>query len=43
MAMSMSLLELGGVTVQLDNPGCVAKSFPGFWQEWDRVREEIGK
>jgi 3-phosphoshikimate 1-carboxyvinyltransferase len=43
MVMSMSLLELGGVTVHLDNPGCVAKSFPGFWQEWDRVREEIGK
>ncbi|HKK33696.1 MAG TPA: 3-phosphoshikimate 1-carboxyvinyltransferase [Desulfomicrobiaceae bacterium] len=41
MAMSMSLLELGGVAVHLDNPGCVAKSFPGFWQEWERVRENM--
>ena len=41
MAMSMSLLELGGVKVNLDNPGCVAKSFPGFWKEWEKVREGL--
>ena len=38
MAMSFSILELGGFTVNLDNPGCVAKSFPGFWDVWGKVR-----
>ena len=38
MAMSLSLLELGGFAVVLDNPGCVAKSFPGFWDVWAKIR-----
>ena len=38
MAMSLSLLELAGITVRLDNPGCVAKSFPGFWDVWTKIR-----
>jgi len=38
MAMSFSLLELGGITVNLDNPSCVAKSFPGFWDVWAKIR-----
>jgi 3-phosphoshikimate 1-carboxyvinyltransferase len=38
MAMSLSILELGGFTVRLDNPGCVAKSFPGFWDVWAKIR-----
>ncbi|HCU68460.1 MAG TPA: 3-phosphoshikimate 1-carboxyvinyltransferase, partial [Desulfomicrobium sp.] len=38
MAMSLSLLELAGIAVRLDNPGCVAKSFPGFWDVWAKVR-----
>jgi 3-phosphoshikimate 1-carboxyvinyltransferase len=42
MAMSLSLLELGGVTVNLDNPGCVAKSFPGFWDVWAKIRRGNG-
>jgi 3-phosphoshikimate 1-carboxyvinyltransferase len=42
MAMSLSLLELGGITVKLDNPGCVAKSFPGFWDLWAKVRRGNG-
>jgi 3-phosphoshikimate 1-carboxyvinyltransferase len=37
-AMSMSLLELGGVLVRLDDPACVAKSFPLFWEKWEAVR-----
>jgi 3-phosphoshikimate 1-carboxyvinyltransferase len=37
-AMSMSLLELGGVQVLLDDPSCVAKSFPRFWEKWAAVR-----
>lgn len=42
MAMSLSLLELGGFTVNLDNPACVAKSFPGFWDVWEKVRAGNG-
>lgn len=38
MAMSLSLLELAGVDVRLDKPGCVAKSFPGFWDQWGLTR-----
>jgi 3-phosphoshikimate 1-carboxyvinyltransferase len=38
MAMSFTILELGGIGVQLDNPSCVAKSFPGFWDVWGKVR-----
>ena len=37
MAMSMSLFELAGIGVTLDNPGCVGKSFPGFWDEWKKI------
>ncbi len=37
MAMSLSLYSLAGVDVALDNPGCVAKSFPGFFTQWDVV------
>lgn len=38
MAMSLSLLELGGQNVHLDNPDCVKKSFPRFWEAWAQVR-----
>ncbi|MFP4127553.1 MAG: 3-phosphoshikimate 1-carboxyvinyltransferase [Desulfonatronovibrio sp.] len=38
MAMSLSLYELAGIRVSLDNPGCVNKSFPGFWKEWEKIR-----
>lgn len=41
MAMALSLYQLAGVHIQLDNPDCVAKSFPLFWQHWDRVRRSI--
>jgi len=37
MAMSMSLFELAGIEVALDNPSCVNKSFPGFWDEWKKI------
>lgn len=36
-AMSMSLFELSGIYPNLDNPACVGKSFPGFFEEWDKV------
>jgi 3-phosphoshikimate 1-carboxyvinyltransferase len=35
--MSLSILELAGVRPVFDNPGCVAKSFPGFWDEWRKI------
>jgi len=38
MAMSLSLLEFLGVDVRLDKPACVAKSFPGFWDQWRLTR-----
>ncbi len=43
MAMSVNLLGLPGVrgkgfAVHVDNPGCTAKSFPHFWDLWERVR-----
>jgi 3-phosphoshikimate 1-carboxyvinyltransferase len=37
--MSMSLFSLAGVDVVLDNPGCVGKSFPGFFDQWNTVVE----
>jgi len=37
MAMSMSLFELAGIKVVLDNPACVGKSFPGFFDEWKKI------
>ena len=36
-AMCLSLLELAGERVALDDPGCVAKSFPEFWDKWRTV------
>ena len=37
MAMSLALLELAGIGVSLDDPACVAKSFPDFWDVWKRI------
>lgn len=37
-AMSLALLELRGGRLVLDNPSCVGKSFPNFWECWDQVR-----
>lgn len=39
MAMSFSILRLAGVDVRLDDPRCVAKSFPGFFDEWAKVEQ----
>ncbi|MBU1003903.1 MAG: 3-phosphoshikimate 1-carboxyvinyltransferase [Proteobacteria bacterium] len=37
MAMSSALFALAGMSVQCDDPGCVGKSFPTFWDEWNKV------
>jgi 3-phosphoshikimate 1-carboxyvinyltransferase len=39
--MSMSLLRLAGVRPELDAPGCVGKSFPDFFDEWNKVVSEL--
>jgi 3-phosphoshikimate 1-carboxyvinyltransferase len=31
MAMSLSLAALGGIRVRINDPGCVAKTFPGYF------------
>jgi len=39
MAMSLALVGLKAPGVVIRNPGCVAKTYPGFWQDWDALRE----
>jgi 3-phosphoshikimate 1-carboxyvinyltransferase len=37
MAMSFALAALGGVPVRIDDPQCVAKTFPGFFDSWRKI------
>jgi 3-phosphoshikimate 1-carboxyvinyltransferase len=37
MAMSFSLVALGGVPVRIADPGCVAKTFPTFFESWKSI------
>jgi 3-phosphoshikimate 1-carboxyvinyltransferase len=37
MAMSFALVALGGVPVRIDDPQCVAKTFPGFFDSWRKI------
>ena len=37
MAMSFSLVALGGVPVRINDPQCVAKTFPGFFDSWRTI------
>ncbi|GAU08452.1 3-phosphoshikimate 1-carboxyvinyltransferase [Desulfoplanes formicivorans] len=36
-AMSLSLLECSGRRIVFDDPECVSKSFPDFWDLWARI------
>ena len=38
MAMSFSLVALGGVPVKINDPQCVAKTFPDYFRELDTIR-----
>jgi 3-phosphoshikimate 1-carboxyvinyltransferase len=38
MAMSMALVGLKVPGVVIKNPGCVAKTYPGFWQDLEKLR-----
>ncbi len=37
MAMCFSLAALGGVSVRISNPGCVAKTFPGYFNAFRAI------
>jgi 3-phosphoshikimate 1-carboxyvinyltransferase len=39
MAMSLALIGLRVPGVVIKNPGCVAKTYPGFWQDLERLRQ----
>ncbi|SBW05315.1 3-phosphoshikimate 1-carboxyvinyltransferase [uncultured delta proteobacterium] len=40
MAMSLALFELVNNRIMLDDPGCVSKSFPSFWQAWRTIHPD---
>ncbi len=40
MAMSLALVGLKIPGVVIRNPGCVAKTYPGFWQDLEELRRE---
>jgi len=37
-AMSMALIGLKVPGIVIKNPGCVAKTYPGFWDDLERLR-----
>jgi 3-phosphoshikimate 1-carboxyvinyltransferase len=41
-AMSFSLAALGGVTVRINDPGCVAKTFPDYFRVLDSIVDRSG-
>jgi 3-phosphoshikimate 1-carboxyvinyltransferase len=38
MAMSMALIGLKVPGIIIKNPGCVAKTYPGFWEDLEKLR-----
>jgi 3-phosphoshikimate 1-carboxyvinyltransferase len=38
MAMSLALVGLKVPGVVIRNPGCVAKTYPGFWRDLELLR-----
>jgi 3-phosphoshikimate 1-carboxyvinyltransferase len=43
MAMSLALVGLKTPGVVIHNPGCVAKTYPGFWEDFEQLRTETGR
>jgi 3-phosphoshikimate 1-carboxyvinyltransferase len=43
MAMSFALLGLRVPGIEIADPGCVAKTFPGFWDALDALRPPAGR
>jgi 3-phosphoshikimate 1-carboxyvinyltransferase len=42
MAMSFALLGLRAPGIEIADPGCVTKTFPGFWRTLDGLRPGAG-
>jgi 3-phosphoshikimate 1-carboxyvinyltransferase len=42
-AMAMAVAALVTGPIELDDPDCVAKSFPGFWDTWRDLLEQSGR
>ena len=40
-AMSFAVLGLRAPGMRIRNPGCVGKSFPGFWDEFEKLYQTI--
>jgi 3-phosphoshikimate 1-carboxyvinyltransferase len=38
MAMSLALIGLRSEGVEIEDPGCVGKTYPGYWDDLDRLR-----
>lgn len=38
-AMAFSLLSIKNKTINIENPQCVSKSFPNFWQELRKIKQ----
>jgi 3-phosphoshikimate 1-carboxyvinyltransferase len=43
MAMCFSLAALGGVSVRINDPGCVAKTFPGYFEALASITQHRGE
>jgi 3-phosphoshikimate 1-carboxyvinyltransferase len=41
-AMCFSLAALGGIAVRINDPGCVRKTFPGYFVEFARIARSAG-
>ncbi len=41
MAMSLALVGLKVPGVVINNPGCVAKTYPGFWEDFEKLRTRV--
>ncbi|TIH13197.1 3-phosphoshikimate 1-carboxyvinyltransferase [Marinifilum sp. JC120] len=42
LAMCTAIFAMAGIESIPAEPGCVAKSFPGFWDEWEKVKKGNG-
>lgn len=40
MAMAFAIAGLRIPNVKINNPGCVAKTFPDFWERWEQMQKE---
>lgn len=43
MAMAMAVCALRSEGIRIDDPSCVAKTFPAFWQVWEEMHDQSGR